>query len=71
MAQRKGFRSRLEASRKERRIRLGQRGPGKKKKVEFEKWKESGNHKSSEKHLGKIPDFQSKPGTQLSLEVSA
>lgn len=27
----------------------------KKNKKEFEKWKESGNHKSSEKYLGKIP----------------
>ena len=26
-------------------------------KVEFEKWKESGDHKSSEKYLGKNPRF--------------
>lgn len=36
--------------------------------MEFEKWKESGNHKSSEKHLGKNPRL-SKPVKCLTLEV--
>lgn len=36
--------------------------------VEFEKWKKSGNHKSSEKHLGKNPRF-SKQVRCLTLEV--
>lgn len=36
--------------------------------MEFEKWKESGNHKSSEKHLGKNPRF-SERARCLALEV--